>query len=124
MKMSKKILIAEDDHAIMEVVKIILQDAGYDIVGLTDGDEIIKRIVEHAPDLVLMDIWMGGQDGGLIARQLKLQKNTHHIPIVMISANNETEKISREAGANDFLLKPFNVDDLLKMVEKHTKNKK
>ncbi len=71
---------------------------------------------------MLLDIWLGGSDGGKIAKTVKSNKQTKHIPVIMISANNETEKITKEAGADDYLLKPFNIDDLLHIVRKHLKS--
>lgn len=117
--MKKKVLIAEDDPAILEVMNIILTDASYEVVAVDDGDSILPTIQDHIPDIILMDIWMGGKDGGEIAKEVKKNETTMHIPIIMISANNETEKIAKLAGADDFLQKPFNVDDLLFIVNKH-----
>lgn len=120
--MKKKILVAEDDRAILEVVKIILEQDGYETV-YADREEVIRKILkEEKPDLILLDIWLGGSDGGKIAKSIKSDKQSKQIPIIMISANNETEKITREAGADDFLLKPFNIDDLLHIVRKYLKN--
>lgn len=119
--MNKKILVAEDDRAIMEVVKIILEQEGYETTFADKEDVIFKIIKEQKPDLMLLDIWLGGSDGGKIAKTIKTDKQTKHIPIIMISANNETEKITHEAGADAFLLKPFNIDDLLSIVRKHLK---
>jgi DNA-binding response OmpR family regulator len=119
--MKKKILVAEDDRAILEVVKIILEQEGYDTL-FADREELIRNIIRNQkPDLILLDIWLGGSDGGKIAKSIKNDKQTKHIPIIMISANNETEKITKEAGADGFLLKPFNIDDLLQIVRKHLK---
>lgn len=117
--MKKKILVAEDDKAILEVVKIILESEGHTIFS-TDSEQTIHKIVrEEKPDLILLDIWLSGHDGGKIAKDIKSKKETKHIPVIMISANNETEKISKASGADGFLMKPFNIDDLLNIVEKH-----
>ena len=117
--MKKKILIAEDDRAILEVVKIILENEGYTTVS-TDREETIFKIANtDAPHLILLDIWLSGHDGGKIAKELKTNKKTKNIPVVMLSANTETEKITIESGADGFLLKPFDIDDLLQIVRKH-----
>ena len=118
--MKKKVLVAEDDKAILEVVKIILENEGYHILSTDNEETVHSLIAEHMPDMILLDIWLAGEDGGKIARNIKGKDATKNIPIVMISANNETEKISKEVGADDFLLKPFDIDDLLKIVEKYT----
>jgi DNA-binding response OmpR family regulator len=120
--MKKKILVAEDDKAIIEVVRIILENEGYHVLTADNGELVYKTVEQHAPDMIFLDIWLFGEDGGQIAKTLKTKSHMKHIPLVMMSANNETEKITKEAGADDFLLKPFNIDDLLYMVKKHTKS--
>ena len=117
--MKKKILLAEDDQAIVEVVKIILEQDGYAIIAADSEQAIHAALDEHKPDLILLDIWLSGHDGGEIAKLLKAKRETQHIPIIMISANNETEKIAKESNADDFLLKPFDIDDLLRIVRKY-----
>lgn len=120
--MKKKVLIAEDDKAIIEVVKIILENEGYEVLTADQGEIVHKTIAQHNPDVILLDIWLYGEDGGQIAKEIKAKTKTKHIPIVLMSANNETEKITKEVGANDFLLKPFNIDDLLYIVRKYIKS--
>lgn len=120
--MKKKILVAEDDKAIIDVVKIILENEGYEVLTANQGEHVYKVVDEHAPDMIILDIWLFGEDGGQIAKTLKGKPHLQHIPLVMMSANNETEKITKEAGADDFLLKPFNIDDLLYIVRKYTKS--
>lgn len=118
--MDKRILVVEDDHAIVEVVKIILEGEGYSIYTTDNADNIHGVIIESDPHLILLDIWLGGHDGGTIAKLLKSSSSTAHIPIIMTSANNETEKIAKSSGANGFLLKPFTIDELLQVVKKYT----
>ncbi len=118
--MAKKILIAEDDSAILEVVKILLENDGYTIITTESEERIFEILLEDPPDLILLDIWLSGHDGGKIAKELKSNDRTKHVPIIMMSANNQTEKITKESGADGFLLKPFNIDDLLHIVRKHS----
>jgi DNA-binding response OmpR family regulator len=114
-----KIFIADDDAGIMDALQIMLKDAGYEVSVAADND-IVTHIVTEQPDLVLLDIWMEGIDGRDICKQLKADKNTKVIPVVIISANRETGKIAKEAGADDFLAKPFDMIDLLQMAAKYT----
>jgi DNA-binding response OmpR family regulator len=116
-----KILVAEDDHSILEVIKIILEGEGYQIISTNEQDMVLRLISEYKPNLILLDIWLSGHDGGKIAKHLKSKQETKYIPIILISANNETPKITIESGADDFLLKPFDIDDLLKIVKKYMK---
>lgn len=113
------IIIGEDDHAIIEVIKIILQDAGYNPIGVTEARNIMKSVETHSPALIFLDIWMSGEDGGVIAKKLKQDPKTKHIPIIMLSANNETGHIAELVGAQDFLQKPFDMDELIAIVKKH-----
>ncbi len=120
--MKKKILVAEDDKAIIDVVTIILENEGYEVFTADQEAVIHATIKQYKPDLILLDIWLYGEDGGQIARNIKTKSETKDIPIILMSASNETEKITKEAKADDFLLKPFNIDDLLHTVRKHSKS--
>jgi DNA-binding response OmpR family regulator len=115
----KKILVTDDDPAILEVITLILEDAGYE-VKTTDNGKTEKCAREFSPDLILLDIWMAGVDGRDICKSLKAQKKTTRIPIIMISANKDAEKIALVAGANGFIAKPFEMKHLLSMVKKYT----
>ena len=120
--MKRKVLIAEDDKAIVDVVKIILENDGYDVFTADQSKTVHEIIALHKPDMILMDIWLFGEDGGKIAKEIKSKIHTKEIPLVLMSANNATEKITKEVGADDFLLKPFNIDDLLYIVRKYVKS--
>lgn len=118
---NKTIVVGEDDEAIIEVVKIILEDGGYKPIGVMEANSIIKIVQKSMPALILLDIWMSGENGGDIAKKIKSDKKLSHIPIVMISANNETEHIAKGVGADGFLQKPFNMEDLMAIVAKFVK---
>jgi CheY-like chemotaxis protein len=113
----KRVLIADDDSAILEVVQLILEDAGYTAVTAVSGEAIYK-MEKDFPDLILLDIWMSGTDGRDICTYVKKNERTRNIPIIMVSANKNTKKIAREVGADDFLTKPFEIDELLEKVKK------
>ncbi len=116
--MKKKIVVADDDKDIVAVLTMMLEDAGYEVQSTANGNTMPK-VTDYLPDLLLLDIWMAGVDGRDICRNLKNQQLTKHIPIILVSANQETKKIAQEVGADDFMAKPFDMDDLLNMVEKH-----
>lgn len=118
--MKKKILVADDDAAIVDAIQLILEDAEYNVETTLNGEDVMK-LNKDFPDLILLDIWMSGQDGRTICEFLKGQKSTKHIPIIMISANKDTSQIAKLAGADDFITKPFEMDELLKKVNKYTK---
>lgn len=113
-----KILLADDDPGIIDAVQMLLEDEGYEVETSVDGETIYK-MEKNFPDLLLLDIWMSGVDGRDICRYLKQQDMTKDIPIIMISASRDIKNSAEEAGANDFLAKPFDINDLLEKVEKH-----
>lgn len=115
----KKILVTDDDPAILEVITMILEDAGYEVKTI-DNRNTEKYAEEYLPDAILLDIWMGGVDGRNICKKLKSKKNTAHIPIVIISANKDTEMIAKAAGADGYIKKPFELNDILVLVKKIT----
>ena len=117
-KKTGKIMIADDDPAIVDALQILLEDEGYDVSATVNGEKVMKINNGSRPDLLLLDIWMSGVNGGDICKQLKCQDTTKEIPVIMISANRDTETIAKQSGADDFLLKPFDIDDLLQKIEK------
>ena len=118
--MNKKILIADDDPAICDSIKMMLELEGYIVSTTVDGETIYKMEKEY-PDLLLLDIWMSGQDGRDICKYLKKETHTKDIPIIMISASRDIRKSAQEAGADDFLEKPFEQEELLKKISKYVR---
>ena len=114
----KRILIADDDQGILDVLTLFLEEEGYAVETTVDGGTL-RALEQNFPDLLLLDIWMSGWHGRDVCRYLKSQPATQHLPIILVSANRETESIAREAGADDFLAKPFNLGDVLKKIEKY-----
>ena len=110
----KKVLIADDDAGILDSLSIILEFEGYDVSTTLNGAALLN--MDEKPDLVLLDILMSGVDGRDICRQLKRTESTSKIPVVLLSASKDIEHSALEAGADDFLAKPFEMDDLLKKI--------
>jgi DNA-binding response OmpR family regulator len=112
----KKILVMDDDPDIALALLAMLEDAGYDVRTLDRREELEQALSSNQPDLILLDMLLSGLDGREIVRQLKRQETTSHIPIMMISAHPDAEEEARGAGADDFLPKPFDLDELLEKV--------
>ncbi len=115
----KKILVADDDSGIVDVMQIVLEDEGFDVITTMDGSNILK-LCEQKPDLIFLDIWMSGINGNIICSQLKADDRLKHIPVIMFSANRNTKQISIDCGADDFLAKPFEITELLRLAHKYT----
>jgi CheY-like chemotaxis protein len=114
--MKKKILIADDDRTILDVIKIILDRAGYITETTPNGKTLLNRPPKEF-DLILLDVKMSGVDGFFICKHLKSQESTKNIPIIMVSAIPELKNLTENAGADGYLEKPFNTQELLHTVE-------
>jgi DNA-binding response OmpR family regulator len=112
----KRIMIADDDPAIVDAISMMLEFEGYETIPTVDG-AVVKELQDTLPDLILLDIWMSGEDGKDICKKLKKQETTKHIPIIMISASRDVEKSAKESGADDFIAKPFEMEELLTKVK-------
>src|SRR5215469_5630578 len=113
----RKILIVEDDPDIVLALTTILEDEGYVVVAIDSGKHLAENLPPSSlPDLILLDMLLSGQDGREIARQLKADPTTRHIPILMLSAYPTIEQEAKAVGADSFLAKPFELDDLLASV--------
>lgn len=114
--MNKKVLIIDDDNSILDAITMILEDEGYIVESAYRADETFNRIKTFQPDLILMDILISGLDGRVICKQLKNDTNTQNIPVIMISAHPSAEQGAASNGADGFLAKPFEAEDLLNII--------
>lgn len=113
-----KVLIAEDDAPILEATKMLLELENYEVIALSDGNSLMK-LHKNLPDVILLDIWLSGANGSEIAKHLKSNENTKHIPIIMFSANRNIENIAKEVRADDFLVKPYDIEELTSIIKKY-----
>jgi DNA-binding response OmpR family regulator len=121
--MRKQIFIVDDDEGILDAVSLMLREYGYGVSATLRGEEIYEMVGRHRPDLIFLDVLLSGVDGRRICRKLKSDSKTKSIPIVMISAHPSAENHALMVGADAFLAKPFEIEDLLNMAQKYTKNK-
>ncbi len=113
----KTIHIVDDEPDIGLAVSMLLEDAGYVVVVMERCADLMRRLQTHAlPDLILLDMLLGGQDGREIVRTLKSDPKTQTIPIVMISAHPTAAHEARVSGADGFMSKPFDLDAVLETV--------
>jgi CheY-like chemotaxis protein len=112
---SKVIMIADDDIGIVESMKMLLQDEGYRVVA-PNYTKTYDAISAVKPDLLLLDIFMSGIDGRDITKQLKAHPDTKDMPIIIVSANRQTESIAKDAGADDWVPKPYEAEILLNKI--------
>jgi diguanylate cyclase (GGDEF)-like protein len=120
------VLVVEDDPNIKEIIAFSLDTAGYKYITAADGEEALRLVETDPPDLILLDLMIPKVDGIEVCRRLKSGFLTSGIPIVMVTAKREvTDKLEgMDAGADDYIIKPFNRQELLarvKMVMMRTK---
>jgi DNA-binding response OmpR family regulator len=115
--MKKKILITDDDEGVQDIFKLIFERAGYHVEIHGEASSILENNYTY-PDLFLLDRQLSGQDGLKVCRFLKSQSQTKDIPVIIVSATPGIGKLAQEAGADDFIEKPFQMKELLNVVAK------
>src|SRR5258708_27227845 len=113
-----KILVVDDDLDILVVMEILLSMKGFEVDVTAKWENTFDKIESFKPDLILLDVLISGNDGRTLCKQLKSQPNTKHIPIIMFSAHPSAAATINEYGADDFIAKPFDVNDLLAKINK------
>lgn len=123
MESMKKILIVDDETDIVESLKFVLEASGYSCYTAFNGEDGLKLAKELVPDLMILDVMMPKINGYKISRLLKYDNKYKNIPILMITARSQEEDklIGEETGADEYITKPFDLDDVLKTVDKYLK---
>ena len=117
--MSRSILLIEDEAPIRDMLRIVLEQAGYEVAEAGDFDEGLDKVIEPFPDLILLDWMLPGGSGVQLAKRLKEQEYARDIPIIMLTARGEEEDKIRgpEAGADDYITKPFSPKELVARIK-------
>jgi CheY-like chemotaxis protein len=114
-----KILIADDERDIRDLITFTLRFAGYEVVPTTNGEEAFQAALREIPDLILLDVRMPRMTGYEACQQIKADARTRHIPVVFLSAKGQEEEVQTglDAGAAEYILKPFSPDQLTDKVK-------
>jgi DNA-binding response OmpR family regulator len=116
--MSKKILIVDDNVLMVEVMSYILINNGYEVVAVSNGNEVFDNIKTTHPDLVILEAMLPGINGAEICQLIKLNKTTHNLPVIMCSGDESINDSLKQRGApDDVLQKPFDIKSLIDKVE-------
>jgi len=114
----KKILVVDDDAAVLEMVQLALEGAGYRVQTSLNG-ACFQQMHSDLPDLILLDILLSGEDGRELCRQLKDDEKTRHIPVILFSAHFSRGDNTQRSGADACLPKPFHLVELRDLVKRH-----
>lgn len=112
----KTILICDDDEGILEMLELTLTHRGYNIIPEKNSQNVTNIVASRHPDLLLIDLWMPLLSGDQVVKTLRNNPETRLLPVIVISASTEGEKVARAAGATGFLAKPFNLHELLSRI--------
>ena len=117
--MKKNILIFDDDTEILSILSYVFEEKGWAIHTRNDCENVVEIVKGIKPDVILMDNRIP-KTGGVAATQiLKQDQFTRHIPVVFFTANNDVEDLANKAGADTFIAKPFNLDDLERTISQY-----
>ncbi len=109
-----KILIVDDEPALVDVLEEHLQSEGYDTVHAYSGEEALATLGKFVPDLVILDLMLPGMDGYEVCRLMQADVRLNHIPVIMLTARDAIpyKVMGYERGADDYIVKPFQPDEL------------
>ncbi|MEA3308089.1 MAG: response regulator [Chloroflexota bacterium] len=115
-----RILVAEDERDIRDLIAFTLRFANFDVELATNGSEAVEKALQVKPDLILMDVRMPKMTGYEACRELKTKAELEKVPVVFLSAKGQESEISKgmSVGGTDYILKPFAPDDLIKQVKR------
>jgi len=107
--MGRKILITEDSPTILEILKSVLVEEGYEVIAAADGQQALELARTEKPDLIILDLMLPKIDGYKVCRMLKFDEKYKNIPIIMLTARTKEsdEKLGKEVGADAYIRKPF-----------------
>ena len=120
-----KILLVDDEPDIRYITKRMLEKAGHQVVEARDGEECLQRLRSERPDLILLDVMMPGLKGWEVCRKIKADEETSCIPVVMFTVRTSEEDMqeSRSCGAEAHINKPFDREELLRVISKILESK-
>ena len=118
--MNKKVFIFDDNIEILELCTEILEDLGLEVKTSPTTNSVEEQVSNYMPDLIFMDNWLPDISGIEATKLIKANETLKHIPVIYFSANSNISALASEAGADEFIAKPFDIDLFEKTVKKYT----
>ncbi|MDQ8003452.1 MAG: response regulator [Pedobacter sp.] len=115
--MNKKLMICDDDIAILEMVEIIMEDTSFVVSTEVDSRKLVKRLHEENIELLLLDLWMPVLSGEDILKTIRTDPALNKLKVMVMSAGRDAQTVAMDAGANNFIAKPFDIEDLIEQLE-------
>lgn len=120
--MNKKVFIFDDNIEILELCTEILEDLGLEVKTSPTTNSVEEQVSSYMPDLIFMDNWLPDISGIEATKLIKANETLKHIPVIYFSANSNISALASEAGADEFLAKPFDIDSFEEVVKKYVGN--
>ena len=119
MDTKKTVMVVDDNPDIITIVRTILEGKGYNVLSAYSGDELFTQLERQKPDLIVLDIMMPQMDGWEVLKLLRVDDETAHVPVAMLSARTEAKDRVQglQEGAIDYICKPFSLQELLGKIE-------
>nr|WP_288812420.1 response regulator [uncultured Sphingobacterium sp.] len=108
----KTIMICDDDKGILEMLELFLELEGFHVICEINSTNLITQLNTHKPDLLLLDLWMPLLSGDQVLKIIRGTAEIEHLPVIVLSASVDGNVIAKELGANGFIAKPFDLDDI------------
>jgi CheY-like chemotaxis protein len=121
-KSTRRILVVDDDESIRELITLALEDDGYEVVGAPEGESALAMIPQVQPDIILLDNRMPIMGGREFAQRFQELNNTT-AALIILTAVDDPEQTAAEVGADGYLPKPFDLNDLTKVISQHLPQK-
>ncbi len=121
----KKVLIVDDEVDLVETLRFSLENEGFTVLVSYDGEDALNQARKENPDLILLDLMLPKLDGYKVCRLLKFDERYKHIPILMLTAKTQEKDklLGKETGADEYITKPFEINELLEKVKSYLKEK-
>lgn len=115
----KRILLVEDESDLLDILDIVLSDAGYEVVQKQSAEDALRFCEDQVPDMIVSDIKMGAMDGFTMFERMKTIPKLQRLPFIFISATADSSWMTKakKLGATAYFTKPFDVDEVLKMIQ-------
>ncbi|WP_210149035.1 response regulator [Chryseobacterium scophthalmum] len=114
---TKKIMVCDDDQGILDVIQMLLETENFTVFTEIHSPNLINNIKSISPDLLLLDLWMPFMAGDEILKIIRASKEIKDLPVIVLSASVDGSDIAEDAGANAFIAKPFDMNDLISKVK-------
>lgn len=117
--MAHKLMIFDDDKDILAICTFIFKRLGWEVCSSENCNDIIEKVRQERPDVILMDNWIPDEGGIVATRTLKQDEVLRDIPVIYFSANRDVESLAEQAGADDYIKKPFDLKEFENMIMRY-----